>query len=274
MPESELTRIGSYKVATSPILERAEGLVHGFGTKKQAGTKSRSVANFAAPFTAQNTLDPKSSVAELTKEAGFQLKNVLFPKQVHGNRIIVLEQHPADPEEIRHSEADAIITNVPGLLIGVMSADCLPILIHDPQRKVIAAIHAGWRGTLNQIARRTVEILIKDFRCEPGNLLVSLGPAISGQSFEVDEPLLNQFRQTFEYWSRYARPQRQAKWLIDFRMINAHMLALMGIEERNFWVSNHCTFIEKDMYWSYRRDGEQAGRMFNFIGMKASRSRS
>ncbi len=273
MPEAELTRIGSYKVLTSPVLERAEGLIHGFGTKKQAGNKSRSVANFANPFTAQNALDPKSSVAELAKEAGFSAKTVLFPKQVHGNRVLVIDQPVTDPDLIRQSEADAIIAVIPSVLVGVMTADCLPILMYDPQRKVIAAIHAGWRGTLNQIARRTMEIMVKDFRCEPADIVVSLGPSISGQSFEVDEPLLNQFRQTFEYWSRYARPQRQAKWLIDFRMINAHMLALMGIEERNFWVSSHCTVIEKDLYWSYRRDGEQAGRMFNFIGMKAGKHR-
>lgn len=274
MPESDLTRIGSYRVITAPVMGQVKGLVHGFGTRKQAGTKSRSVANFAAPFTANGAFDTKSAVADLGKELGFAAKNILFPKQVHGNRVLVFDSAPPDPEEVRQTEADAIITNVPGLLIGVMTADCLPILIHDPNRKVVAAIHAGWRGTLNQVARRTLEILVKDFRCEPGDLAVALGPSISGQSFEVDESLLNQFRQTFEYWSRYARPQRQAKWLIDFRMINAHMLALMGLEERNFWISTHCTYLEKDLFHSYRRDGEQAGRMFNFIGLKAQKGRS
>lgn len=275
MPEAELAKVGSFKVVTSPVLASESGIIHGFGTKKQGGSRSRTPASFSNPFTSSGAFDTKaSSVAELVKDAGFAAKNVLFPKQVHGNRVLVFDQMPADMDEVRRTEADAIISTVPGLMIGVMTADCLPILFYDPHRQVVAAVHAGWRGTLNMIARRTMEILVKDFRCEPGSLLVALGPSISGQSFEIDEPLLNQFRQAFEYWSRYARPQRQAKWLMDFRMINAHMLALMGLEEKNFWVSGQCTYLEKDLFWSYRRDGEQAGRMFNFIGLKPVRHRS
>ena len=172
---------------------------------------------------------------------------------------------PGDPSELRMERADAIITDVPNLAIAVRTADCVPILLYDTRAGVVAAIHAGWRSTVAGILTKTLKIMAKEFNTEGSVLVGAIGPGIGYDSFEVEEPVLARFRERFDFWSRFARPTRNNRWLVDLKMINAYVLASTGMPEKNLLLSPLCTVQENELFYSYRREGEEAGRMLNFI---------
>lgn len=249
-------------------------IIHGFSTRKGAGKRAKGRVDFREPPEGDGKIY-RQSLSDLAKELGIAQARIVYPEQEHGNRVLVLNKDdpPADLAALRKERADAIVTNIANLAIAVRTADCVPILLYDPRGGAIGAVHAGWRGTVAGVLARTVQVMVKEFNCEPINLAAAIGPAISMQSFEVDEPVLGQFRDRFPFWSRFTRPARHGKWLVDLKMINAYILASLGVQERNLECSPLCTVQDKEWLYSHRREGEEAGRMLNFIMLHAAQKR-
>ncbi len=244
-------------------------IVHGFSTRKGTGKRAKGRVDFRGPPEGDGKVF-RQSLSDLAKELGVAQTRIVYPEQEHGSGVLVLnkEEPPADPAALRRERADAVVTNIAGLVIGVRTADCVPILLYDPRGGAVGAVHAGWRGTVAGVLPRAVQAMVKAFNTEPVNLAAAIGPAISMQSFEVDEPVLGQFRERFPFWSRFTKPARHGKWLVDLKMINAYILASLGVQERNLECSPLCTVIDKEWLYSYRREGEEAGRMLNFIMLR------
>jgi len=150
----------------------------------------------------------------------------------------------------------------PRLLLGVETADCLPILIVDPRRRAVAAAHAGWRGTASGVAARAVEALVAA-GSHPEDLLAALGPSIGPCCYEVGEELRAAFGPT---GAALFRPGPRGRPHLDLRAANLGQLVAAGLRPHHIHEVGDCTACRADLYYSYRRDGAGAGRMINFVG--------
>ena len=151
---------------------------------------------------------------------------------------------------------DAIMTSAPGIFAGVGIADCCPILLADPARKVAAAIHAGWKGTVSQIVSKTASVMIAS-GSNPANILAYIGPCISLEHFEVGDEVAEQFD---------IKEKRGARWHVDLKATNAAQLHALGVTQIE--ISNYCTVANNDMFFSHRKEQGITGRMLAVIGFQ------
>ncbi len=154
-------------------------------------------------------------------------------------------------------EGDALVENIPGRLVGVKTADCLPILLADARLRAVAAVHAGWRGTVNGIARRAVEAMGQQFGTRPQDIHAAIGPGILECCFEVGPEVAAQFGVAA------AGPVK-----IDLVAPNRAQLTDAGVPANQIYAAHRCTMCGVEEFHSYRRDREQSGRMLSVIGVK------
>lgn len=183
---------------------------------------------------------------------------LFFPDQCHTEFVREVTASTL-PEEL--IEIDAIITNQAGVCLGVLAADCVPILLFDPENKAIAAIHAGWKGTVNRIVARCVEQMVKIYGSHPGKILAGLGPAISYKHFEVGDEVAKKFRLLFEDVPQiFHLNEKTGKTHIDLWEANRQLLIRCGLAKNLIEVSSICTFDHPNEFYSARRDGFNTGR--------------
>ena len=220
-----------------------------------------SPAPFASLNLGINTQDNSEHVAENRRRfvnaigAGTYL--VAFSHQVHGTDVL----YTTEPG--RFEGYDALITNQPGLLIGVTVADCVPILIYDRQHQAVAAIHAGWRGTAGGIVRKTLAAMQEHFGTSAGDCYAYVGTCIDECSFEVGPEVAAQFAPAFKRTAAGT-----GKDYIDLKRANAKSLTDFGIPHEQIAVSPYSTVLNNDDYFSYRAEKGQTGRMLAVIGLK------
>jgi polyphenol oxidase len=184
---------------------------------------------------------------------GFGIRDSEYPsgictiKQIHSK--IVLEA-PGDPVR----EGDALISNKPGVIIGIRTADCVPILIADFRHRAIGSIHAGWRGTAENIVVETVAAMASKWRTRPEDIRAAIGPSIGRCCYEVGPEVAARFGN-----------DGTAKAHIDLPSENEKQLRAAGVQ--NIWKSGECTFCAAQRFFSFRREHESAGRMISFIGI-------
>ena len=159
-------------------------------------------------------------------------------------------------------EGDAAVARGPRLLLGIETADCLPILIVDPRRLTVAAVHAGWRGTARGVAARTVEALVAG-GSDPEDLRAALGPCIGPCCYEVGEELREAFGPA---GAAFLRPGPRGRPHLDLRAASLEQLVAAGLRPARIHHVGDCTACRADLYYSYRRDGPGVGRMINFVG--------
>lgn len=174
-------------------------------------------------------------------------------KQIHSAKVL----NAAALKE--NDTGDALISDRPGVTVGVKTADCVPILLVDPAKRVVAAIHAGWRGTAENIAAAAVKELAGLWKSEPNDLRAAIGPSIGGCCYEVGPDVA----QRFAAWNP-ALKEITGPVCLDLPAINETQLREAGVN--NIWKCGECTFCLPGRFYSFRRDREQAGRMVSFIG--------
>jgi YfiH family protein len=205
----------------------------------------------------------------LTRAFGIAQEALVTVRQVHGSDILVIDEPNEDYSHFLTLESDAIITNQSGVMIGVCVADCAPILLLDPEKRVIAAVHAGWQGTAAGLVSKTVAGMRSLFNCDPGTLRVAIGPCISKCCYEVDAPVRQAFAQSQIPWEACAEPNGEGKWLLDLGSANRELLLLAGVPGSAIQVSDMCVSCQRERFFSYRRDGGETGRQMGFIMLKA-----
>ena len=183
---------------------------------------------------------------------------VLVARQVHGTRIVFA---PPDP---RFERADAVATRAPGTAVGVRTADCVPILLVDPRRRAVAAVHAGWRGAASEIACASVETLVRDAGIAPEEIVAAVGPHIGPCCYEVDTPV----RDAIPHPEVFTPAERPDHWMLDLWALNALQLQRAGLSAARIERVGGCTACSPKLYWSYRRDGS-TGRMLHYVRLPA-----
>ena len=154
-------------------------------------------------------------------------------------------------------------------MIGVKTADCVPVLIGDAKTRAFAAVHAGWRGTVSSIAIKAVRELTRNFRSDPNDLICAIGPAACGRNYEIGEDVIDAFAENFTGSEKYFSPTREGHALVDLHLANRDQLLDCGVKFDNIYTAPLCTMERPDLFFSYRLEKQKygkTGRLLSVIG--------
>jgi YfiH family protein len=281
-----LRNAGGIQVLELVPFKKIPWLVHGFSTRVGGASTFDSgerVLNLG--FTDWDTRENVQKNRQTFQSALAANELSLVPlKQFHSGVVRFLAAPPVEP-----CRGDASFTDVPGLLLGIQTADCVPILLVDPKKRAVAAIHAGWRGTLSRIAEKTVGQMRMQFGAKPTDLIAALGPAIDGCCYEVGTELVTEFTSQFADAEEYFEELRTGEepyplqWLnmmppghqpppkhvrLDVRKANRAQLLAAGLRDKNIFVSDLCTSCHSSLLFSYRKEASRSGRLLSAVGIR------
>lgn len=277
---------GGVRILELALFNKFPWLVHGFSTRTGGASildSGEHVLNLGFTEWDQPENVLKNRDAFRSAIGATDLRLVLM-RQFHSAVAVPVAVQPHEPRK-----SDALFSDLPGVLLGVQTADCVPILLVDPKKRAVAAIHAGWRGTLARIAQKTVGEMRMKFGSNPADLLAALGPAIGGCCYEVGTELVTEFTSQFadaeEYFDelRTGEEPNPLQWLnrmppghqpppknvrLDLRKANRSQLLAAGLRDANIFVSDLCTACHTDLFFSYRKEGTRSGRLLSVIGLR------
>jgi polyphenol oxidase len=252
------------KVLVCRELESA-GFVNGFSTRLGGVSQFPSGDLNLAGFDEDTVVNIEENRRRFLSvfDDSFKLSTVW---QVHGDSIKVIKTAAdADRTDERH---DAIVSDVRGLMVGVKTADCVPVLIGDPGSGAFAAVHAGWRGTSASIVAKAIGKMVDLYGGRPGNMIAALGPAATCRRYEIGRDVIEAFSK-IEESGRYFIHTRDGHALVDLTAANRDQLADKGLVPGNIYISPFCTIEHTDLFFSYRIEKKKygrTGRLLSVIG--------
>lgn len=281
--DNELTRSGFYwrklegvQALICAPLEEA-GFANGFSTRLGGTSPMPESALNLAGFnedTAENILENRRRFLKLfPSEVGEWALAGCW--QVHGSDVRLInslaEAKPAEDARGDTIYCDAIVSNAPGVLAGVKTADCLPILIGDPKTAAFAAVHAGWRGTLAVVATKALKRMSEQYNSKPHDVRVAIGPAAGSCCYEVGTDVIDAFTNSFPGQQLFTET-RSGHACIDLLKANREQLVRAGVDPDRINVAPLCTMCRTDLFFSYRREKNaqgKVGRLMSVIGRQA-----
>ena len=191
------------------------------------------------------------NIGILANALGFFTDKVVMTRQTHSDIVRVVGS--GDCSGLCHRdypECDALVTNDPGVTLMVFTADCTPLLFHDPVTGAVGAAHAGWRGTAQEIGAKTVRAMVDAFGCDPANIRAAIGPNIGKCHFETDADVPQAMLDAFGEEAAEFMEKREEKFFLDLKQINALSLGRAGVKHID--ISEDCTMCQPDRFWSHR----------------------
>jgi len=252
-------------------LERA-GFINAFSTRLGGVSALPSRALNLAYFKG----DEKEAVAEnrrrFLKAMGAEGVQIVTARQTHSTERCTIES--AAQARGPQPECDAMITRMTDVLLGVQTADCLPVLVADTKSGAVAGIHAGWRGTAGRITERTVADLMLSGGVNPRDCIAALGPTACAECYEVGEDVIERYKSEFGYWRNLlVNFKENGKAHLDIRAANVQQLMFCGFSEDRIHVAEFCTMHQNEFFFSYRKEGRglpsQVGRLLSVIGKRS-----
>lgn len=210
----------------------------------------------------------------LAQVSGLPFETWTCAEQIHGNRVHIVTANDRGKGRCEREDAianaDALLTVESGLWLTSFYADCVPLLFVDPATRVVGLAHAGWKGTVEQIAIATVNAMVDQFGCKKEHIRAAIGPSIGKCCYEVDERVIHRIRSLYEQLQLDIRdvltPVSDGHAMVDLREINRQLLIKAGILTTNIECTNWCTGCRTDLFYSHRMEGGQTGRMASWIG--------
>lgn len=255
----------------SALLDRIPGIVHGLTYRVPGMGKAEGNIGYSG----ERDQDDAWAMRRLWSEAiGFDVERMVNVGQVHGTEVIRAYAEDAGRGAAPRTEvigrADALVTDAPNVFLSTMHADCQPILLVDPTRPAVAAVHAGWRGTVADIAGNAVRAMQREFGSDPADLIAYLGPAIGGCCNEVGDEVIDAWKAIAADMGplvELAITKPGVKHHFDVPRANSLLLQRAGLVPEHMEVSPICTKCEQDWWFSHRGHGAKAGRQVAFIGI-------
>lgn len=211
--------------------------------------------NFSFKF--QTEEENYQNIKIVCEDLGFNIDKICRPIQKHTGNIQKVTVYGLNPDE--YDFTDALVTDEKDVPIGITTADCIPLIIYDPNKKVIANIHSGWRGTVKGIVESSIDYMISEYNCQENDLLFFFGPAICQDCYEVGPDVYDAFNEKFGPGNMKPLGQKDGenKYLLDNTGVCVDYLLKRGIKKDNIYVSNICTCHHKDKLHSYRARNEE-----------------
>jgi YfiH family protein len=197
-------------------------------------------------------------------------------EQVHGNEVVVVTENDRGKglysRESAFQGKDAMICNIPGVWLTSFYADCVPLYFFDPVREAVGLAHAGWKGTVAEIAEKTVLAMMHEYSSEPADILAAIGPAIGMCCYEVDRKVIDKVRSLTitpaEGETQLYHELGEGKYMLDLKEINRQIMIKAGILATNIEISQWCTGCRNDLFFSHRKENGKTGRMVSWIGLR------
>ncbi len=249
--------------------------IHAFSTTRMKGFSKGAYASFNINRYCGDSPSPiAQNLSALCEELNIPEAHLIMPHQVHGTKIAVIDEGmlalPTEERDQLLDGIDGVITSLRDVCIGVSTADCVPVLIYNKEKHIAAAIHAGWRGTVQRIVKKALEVLFSRFGIRGEELSAIIGPSISLKAFEVGEEVYQAFAQAGFPMpliaERFpAKAPWTEKWHIDLWQANALQLLEGGIPSEKIHVAEICTYTQYEKFFSARRLGIHSGRIYTGI---------
>jgi YfiH family protein len=265
-----LNEIDDFKYITFQSLENYPDLFHCF-TTRFGGTSEGPYSSMNLAF---STDDAREHVKEnykiLSQKLSIDLGDIVKTFQTHTNNIkYVTEQDKINlfEEQTVYKDIDGLITDRKNIALTTFHADCTPIFFYDPINEIVAMAHAGWKGTVGNIAGNMVKKFVKDFASKPQNIKVAIGPSLGQCCFEVDEDVAEIFLSANSKFSEFMI-KKGIKYHFDLWEINKYLMLQEGVEKGNIEISGLCTKCNNDLFFSHRAQKGKRGLMAGIIMMK------
>lgn len=261
---------GALVYYTFPVLEAIPFVRHAFSTR--LGGVSEGI--FESMNLSFGRGDDPARVREnfdrLCAAIGVRAEDIVLSRQEHHaniRHVTAADKGKGITRERDYDDFDGLLTDEPGVVLCTQYADCVPLLFADPKKRVVAASHAGWRGTVAEIGRLTVERMQRDYGCDPADILAGIAPSIGRCCFEVDTPVFDAFKEMQVSDDACFVPKAGDKYHIDLWEVNRRVLLSAGVKEDNITVTDLCTRCHPELFWSHRFTGPDRGSLAAFIGM-------
>lgn len=247
--------------------------VTAFSTTRNGGVSKGDYASMnCTPYTGDDIEAVQRNQQLLCTALHIEKEQLIIPYQTHSVNALVIDkeflQQNAEKRNEQLQNIDALITQEKSVCLCVSTADCTPILLYDKKQQVIAAIHAGWRGSVNYIVRKTLEQMNRLYNTQGEDIFAAIGPCIGFDAFEVGDEVYDAFKQNdfpMEYISGW-KPETH-KWHIDLQMANSVQLIDFGVPTEQIDICDICTFTHYEKFFSARRLGIKSGRILSGIFM-------
>lgn len=258
---------GGVKILVSRLLEE-KGFANGFSTRLGGVSPfpdgDLNLAGFDEDAPENIFENRRRFLSVFEKE--FQLATVW---QVHGDGVKTVRSG----EDAKNSEEyfDALVSDLENILVGVKTADCVPVLLGDQKSLSFAAVHAGWRGSVESIVVKTVKKMQKEFGTNPKDLIAAIGPAATCRNYEIGQEVISAFEAKFPPSEKLFSPTRPGHALVDLHLANKDQLLSLGVSEENIQLAPFCTMERTDLFFSYRVEKRlygKTGRLLSVIGRK------
>jgi hypothetical protein len=265
-PGFEVREAGGVRLARAGVLGSSGPALHAFSLR--TGGESE------APYDTLNlglASGDREECVRRNRERAWKAAGLgrepFIPRQVHGNRVFVLDERNRDDAFSAAPEADAAITALKGAPLGILVADCVPVIMVDTRTPAIGVAHAGWRGTVLGVAWKTALAMMEAFNSDPAEMVAAIGPCISGNCYEVGEDVREAFVKGVPCGSDILKPAGPGKWLADLREANRRQLIDARIPAPSVGVCPWCTHCETGSFFSARRAGGPTGRMAAVVAL-------
>ena len=232
-----------------------------FSTTRHGGCGEGAYATFnCTHYCGDNPEHVKSNLGKLAMSLPERPRLFVIPRQTHTTNVRIITDVPT-LEELQ--DVDAVVTHLKGFCLCVSTADCVPILLYDKVKQVVAAVHAGWRGTVGRIVEKTLEAMKSHYGTEGKDVIACIGPSISLESFEVGDEVYDVFTEAGFDMDSIAK--KYEKWHLDLWEANRLQLLAQGVLPKHIEVAGICTYQQHEDFFSARRLGIKSGRILSGI---------
>lgn len=243
-------------------------LVAGFSTRNGGTSRPPYNSLNLGLNTADQQVNIEANRSTFIRAFDLSPHQLLTVKQTHSNNVLLIDEENLDLSHFLTVSVDAIITNQTQIMIGILTADCIPIIIWHPHEKIAAVVHAGWRGAANGLIAKVIDTICTNFNCDASDLLAAIGPGIGAHNYEVDRPVRDEFKQGTGFWRDIAKETSLGHWQLDIPLSCRLQLEQAGLAPQRIETSPECTCCKPELFFSHRRDNGLTGRQIGFIQIK------
>ena len=258
-----LTDFKGFKIVTSDLFSKYN-IKHFFSTISDESTGNKSVT---FGFREDNREEVLKNYEKVADYFNVPVTSITKSTQVHKDVVMEVEECHIGmgvTKKTMTDNADGLITDVEKIPLCIFTADCVPVLIADKKGTVVSAVHSGWRGTVMEITVNSINTMTEKYGIKKEDIICAIGPCISKCCFEVSKEVIDEVLKIKGAESTFYAKENE-KYMLDLKELNKLILLNAGIPEENIDVSDMCTKCEDELFFSYRRQGEKAGRNASFI---------